>query len=192
MQSPEAVSAHFTSKQILPFGFAEQYSQVLVLLYRNNCLLFTTLFPTPPLYDDRFQSRFGVHRVALKCIIFKDSLEIKQFLLKEALCLLPLRGMHGNCSSWSSGSQQCVPTLRTCVRIPRLHTGGGDDSRRWANVALWWPGAVPGLVLSIWPPWETFNHRKASAALDNVIYGRFSRISTSSFQNMALSRTLYR
>ena len=28
MQSQKAVSAYFTSKQILPFGFAEQYSRM--------------------------------------------------------------------------------------------------------------------------------------------------------------------
>ena len=33
MQSQEAVSAHFTSKQILPFNFAEQYSTPSHVIY---------------------------------------------------------------------------------------------------------------------------------------------------------------
>ena len=43
MQSQKAVSAYFTSKQILPFGFADQYSSMVSLGNLAQCMYYAAI-----------------------------------------------------------------------------------------------------------------------------------------------------
>ena len=88
MQSQKAVSAYFTSKQILPFGFAEHYTcgHCVVIPCYNAVVLFDTDLLLSDLIRDKTSTPLGAGSLLLTRQ-FDNSGVIYSHVIERPMCL---------------------------------------------------------------------------------------------------------